>query len=329
MGDPLQPSKPSKPSTATYRYHGTGGDLLGLVFVNGLLTMITLGIYSAWAKNKVREFHYSHTEMDGDRFAWHGTGGELFSGALKAAGILIVLGLVYQLAIFLLGGDGASPAVAMAMSLTYMAGIGLLICFAINNARRYRLSRSSWRGIRFSFHGESAEFLKLMVKGTLLSILTLGFYTPYFQNQRRAFLVNNARFGSEPFMYKADGSELMGEYIKAVLLTIPTLGLYWIWYSAFKHRYFWGNTTMRGGRFRSSITGGELFKLHFVNMLLVFFTFGLGMTWAITRTQAFLFDNMALHGTVDWASIQQRAQEAAATGEGMAESFDVDIGIGM
>jgi uncharacterized membrane protein YjgN (DUF898 family) len=316
-------------STATFRYHGTGGSLFGLVFVNGLLTMLTLGIYSFWAKNKVREFHWSHTEMDGDRFAYHGTGGELFSGALKASGILIVLGIVFQILIAVLGGDRASPAVMVGAVLTFYVGIALLVCFAINNARRYRLSRSSWRGIRFSFHGESAEFLKMMVKGTLLSIVTLGFYTPYFQNQRRAFFVNNARFGTEPFMYKADGSELMGEYIKAVLLTIPTLGLYWCWYSAFKHRYFWGNTTMRGGRFRSSVTGGELLKLHVVNALLVLFTLGIGTTWAITRMHSFWSDNMALHGTVDWAAIEQRAQEAAATGEGIAESFDVDVGIGM
>ena len=182
-----------KTSTATFRYHGTGGSLFGLVFVNGLLTMLTLGVYSFWAKNKVREFHYSHTEMDGDRFAYHGTGGELFSGALKAAGILIVLGLVFSILTALLGGNG-SPTVTLALTLTFYVGIGLLICFAINNARRYRLSRSSWRGIRFSFHGDSAEFLKMMVKGVLLSIVTLGFYTPYFQNQRRAFFVNNARF---------------------------------------------------------------------------------------------------------------------------------------
>jgi uncharacterized membrane protein YjgN (DUF898 family) len=315
-------------STATFRYHGTGGSLFGLVFVNALLTLVTLGIYSFWAKNKVREFHYSHTEMDGDRFAYHGTGGELFSGALKASAIMIVLGIVYSIITALLGGQN-SPTVVIGMTLTFYIGIGLLLCFAINNARRYRMSRSSWRGIRFSFHGDSAEFIKMMVKGTLLSLVTLGFYSPYFQNARRAFLVNNTRFGTEPIMYKADGSELMGEFVKAFLLTIPTLGLYWIWYAAFKHRYFWGNTTMRGGRFRSSVSGGDLFKLHLINALLVCFTLGIGAAWAITRTKAFWFDNMALHGTVDWASIQQRAQEAAATGEGIAEGFDVDVGIGM
>lgn len=317
-----------KSSTATFRYHGTGGSLFGLVFVNGLLTVLTLGIYSFWAKNKVREFHYSNTEMDGDRFTYLGTGGELFAGALKAAGVMIVLSIIYGLAMALLGGQG-STAVTVAMGLTFYIGVGLLICFAINNARRYRLSRSSWRGIRFSFHGDSAEFLKMMVRGMLLSVVTLGFHTPYFQNQRQAFLVNNARFGSEPFKYDASGRELFGEFVKAVLLTIPTLGIYWFWYSAFKHRYFWGNTTMRGGRFRSSVSGGELLKLHLINALLVMCTLGIAMPWAVTRTKSFWFDNMALHGTVDWASIQQRAQEVGATGEGIAESFDVDVGIGM
>ena len=69
------------PTTARLRYHGTGGSLFGLMFVNALLTVITLTIYSAWAKTKVRVFHWSHTELDGDRFAYHGTGGELFMRA--------------------------------------------------------------------------------------------------------------------------------------------------------------------------------------------------------------------------------------------------------
>src|SRR5918999_4430018 len=77
-------------SIGKLRYHGEGWALFGLLIVNALLTIVTLGIYSFWAKNKVREFHYSHTELDGDRFAYHGTGGELFSGALKAFGIMIL-----------------------------------------------------------------------------------------------------------------------------------------------------------------------------------------------------------------------------------------------
>jgi uncharacterized membrane protein YjgN (DUF898 family) len=171
--------------------------------------------------------------------------------------------------------------------------------------------------------------VKLIVKGTLLSIVSLGFYTPFFQNERRAFLVRNSRFGSEPFLYDGDARELFGQYIKALLLTIPTLGLYWYWYSAFKHRYFWNHTHMRGARFRSSVTGDELLVLQLSNFFLVILTAGIAAPWAMVRVHEFWCDNLALHGTVDWARVRQEAQEAAATGEGIAEGMDVDIGIGM
>ena len=316
------------PSTAKLRYHGTGGSLFGLILVNALLTILTLGIYSFWAKNKVRQFHYSHTELDGDRFAYHGTGGELFNGALNAFGVMLVLGVVFAMASAVVGGDGASPLVQLAVILSFYLLLFPLICIAINGARRYRLSRSSWRGIRFSFQGPYKEFVGLVMRGTLLSIVTLGFYVPRFQNERRAFFVRNARFGSEPFLYDGDGRELFPQYVKAFFLTIPTLGLIWVWYTAFKHRYFWQHTAMRGARFASSVTGGELFALRFTNALLVICTLGLGTPWAITRSHGFWCDRLELRGTVDWATIQQRAHTATATAEGLAEGFDIDVGFG-
>lgn len=316
-------------TVARFRYHGTGGSLFGLVLVNGLLTIITLGIYSFWAKTKVRQFHYSHTELDGDRFAYHGTGGELLSGALKATGILMVLGLAFGLSMALLAGDQPSAEPPIVGIAVFYAAIGLLLVVAINGARKYRLSRSSWRGIRFSFHGQLGEFVGMMLKGTLLTIVTIGFYSPWFQSDRRAFFVNNARFGSEPFRYDGNGRDMFGQWIKTVLLTIPTLGLSWIWYAAWKHRYFWGHTTMRGGRFRSDVTGGELLGLTITNLLLVIVTLGIGAAWAIVRNHVFFAENMSLHGTMDWASIQQRAQRVGTTGEGLAEGLDVDVGIGM
>jgi uncharacterized membrane protein YjgN (DUF898 family) len=315
-------------SIGKLRYHGTGGSLFGLMLGNALLTLITLGIYSFWAKTKVRAFHYSHTELDGDRFAYHGTGGELFAGAMKASGVMIILSLLLALATTMTGGEAAPPAVQLAVGLSFYLAIFPLAVVAINGARRYRLSRSSWRGIRFSFHGRWKDFLSLVARGTLLSIVTLGFYGPSFQNQRRAFFVTNARFGSEPFLYDGDGKELFGQYVKALLLTIPTLGLCWIWFAAFKHRYFWGHTAMRGARFRSSVTGGQLFGLRVTNVLLVLLTLGIATPWAIARTHEFWCNNITLRGTVDWATIEQRAQTATATAEGLADGFDLDVGFG-
>ncbi|HEU4747193.1 MAG TPA: YjgN family protein [Gemmatimonadaceae bacterium] len=328
----LQPEAVStRPNTSRFRYHGTGGSFFGLILGNALLTIVTLGIYSFWAKTRVRRFHYSHTDLFGERFAYHGTGGELFSGYLKAVLLLIVLAIALVVVSSLVVGPSPSSGSLMEIGvvLVFYILIFLLMAVAVNGARRYRLSRSSWRGIRFSFHGDKGDFVALMLRGTLLTIVTLGFYLPYFQNQRRAFFVNNARFGSEPFTYQADARELFREYVKAVLLTVPTLALYWIWYSAFKARFFWMHTAIGTARFRSTVSGGELFSLSLTNVLLVIFTLGLGAPWAITRTHAFWCDKVSLRGDVDWASIQQRAHDADATAEGMSDAFDVDVGIGM
>ena len=86
---------------------------------------------------------------------------------------------------------------------------------------------------------------------------------------------------------------------------------------------------MRGARFQSTVTGGPLLGVVATNVLLVIVTFGIGAPWAITRMHTFWCDNLSLVGTVDWASIQQRAERAQAIGEGLAEGFDVDVGLGM
>lgn len=319
---------------AKLRYHGEGGALFGLVLINALLTMITLGIYSFWGRTKVRQFHYNETEMDGDRFAYHGTGGELLVGALKAFGIMFATVVVVSLAAFglgfAIGGRGEeSPAVSPLFNLIFYAAFSVLMILAINGARRYRLSRSSWRGIRFNYHGGFGAYLGLMLTGILLTVLSLGFYSPFFSSKRRAFFVNNVRFGSEPFEYTGEGRALFGPWVTALLLTIPTLGLSWIWYAAFQHRYFWNHTQMRGARFQASVEGKDLLVLQLTNMLLVVFTFGIGTPWVITRTMNFWCERVMLVGTVDWASIEQRAQTATGTGEGLAEGLDVDVGIGM
>jgi uncharacterized membrane protein YjgN (DUF898 family) len=310
-------------------YHGTGGSLLGLMLGNAILTLLTLGFYNFWARNKVREFHYSHTDLGGDRFAYHGKGVELFRGYLKAMGIVIALAIVLGVASALTGGQQASPLVQGLILLAFYVSIFILSVFAVNGARRYRLSRSSLRGIRFSFHGKANDFAKLMLKGAALSIVTLGFYSPWFQNHRRAFLVNHARFGTEQFRYDAPPDPLVKEWMKSLLLTIPTLGIIWIWYSAFQHRYFWSNTHVSGGRFYSSATGEDVAGLTITNILLGVFTLGIAAPWIITRTQAFWAGRITLVGAVDWAAIQQRVQDASETGEGLADEMDVDVGIEM
>ena len=63
-------------------FHGTGGGLFKIMLINWILTILTLGIYSFWGKTKVRRYLCEQSSFVGDRFYYHGTGGELFKGAL-------------------------------------------------------------------------------------------------------------------------------------------------------------------------------------------------------------------------------------------------------
>lgn len=313
------------------RFHGTGGSLFGIHIVNMLLTALTLGIYYFWGKVKVRNYVYSQSEFEGDRFAYHGTGKELLIGWLKGAAILAAIyGISFGL-VYLLGEKSLWGQVLYLLFLLPPLMFGL-IPIAIAGAWRYRLSRSSWRNIRFSFRGHTREFMKLYAPGLLLTMITLGFYGPIFSCRIRKFLLDRTFFGNAPFSFDGDGKELLGPYAVAFFLGLPTLGLSWFWYAARQHRYLWSHTRFAGADFGCSITGGSLFWLKFVNGILVVVTLGFAQPWVLVRTVRFMFERISLHGSLDLAVIEQEAREAGATGEGIAdlldtELLDMDLGI--
>ena len=316
------------PARHQVSFHGEGGTLLGIYLVNLLLSIITLGIYSFWGRVKVRKYIYSQTEFQGDRFAYHGTGGELLRGWLKALGFFVVLVLQLLLCQFLFGQKTG----VVIGAIVFYGGLVVIIPLALVGAWRYRLSRTSFRGIRFSFRGRTGEFFKIYVGGVILTVITLGFYTPYFWNKIRRFFVQNAYFGNARFAYDGEGSDLFGPYVIMLLLVLPTLGMCRFWFMAKLQRHYWSHTTFGGARFESTITGMDLFGLTFTNFLLVVFTLGIGMPWARVRQIRLVLANLYLHGTIDIAAIQQEALAASATGEELAtlvETDGFDVGLGL
>ncbi|HET7876345.1 MAG TPA: YjgN family protein [Methylomirabilota bacterium] len=306
-------------------FHGQGGTLFGIHVVNVLVTLVTVGVYYFWAKTRVRRYIYSQTAFEGDRFHYHGTGWEIFIGFLKA---LLIFGL--PLTALTYGPDlldAPEPA-------RWLAGVGayfLLWTFtpvAIVGARRYRLSRSSWRGIRLSFRGRVWDLIKIFIKASILSGFTFGLYYPFFVVQRQEFLIDHSYFGSERFQFNGEGRDLFGPFLLAVLLTLPTLGLCWFWYVAKKRRYFWDNTWFGAARFHATVTGGALLWLWLVNAAILVFTLGLAWPWVKVRNIEFAYRYLTLEGPLDLERIQQEAQFASATGEGLAGFFDSGFDLG-
>jgi uncharacterized membrane protein YjgN (DUF898 family) len=325
--DVPQPPPPSRPgpeppaSTGLRRpsFHGAGGTLFGIHLVNVLLTLVTLGIYYFWAKTRVRAYLSGQTEIEGDRFAYHGTARELLLGTLKA---VLVFGLPILLLNFI--RDVLDAPALLKVTAGVISGSLFFVFFpiAMVGARRYRLSRTSWRGIRFSFRGRVWELIKIFILGSFLTGLTFGLYYPFFLVSRQAFMMSHSYFGSERFEFSGRGRALFGPFVVAILLTLPTLGLCWLWYVALKRRYFWDNTTFGAARFSCSVTGGALLGLWAVNVLLLVGTVGIAWPWVRVRNINFSFRNLALMGPLDLERIQQQAQQAGSIGEGLSGFFD-------
>ena len=123
----------------------------------------------------------------------------------------------------------------MAIQITLQAAasllLGLFIPVAIASSRCYRLSRTAWRGIRFSFQGKTLDFIKLWLSGYFLTGVTLGLYDPYFSTKKHAFLTAHSYFGSEPFTFSGEGAALFRPFLMMYLpavsvAVIAGLGLY-------------------------------------------------------------------------------------------------------
>ncbi len=309
----------------TFSFHGEGGTLLGMHFVNLFLAIVTLGIYFFWGRVKIRKYIWGQIEFEGDRLSYHGTGKETFLGWLKAA---LFFGIPYYFLRYgprLMGLGLFEIIVGGVLSTLFIV---VFIPMATVGSRRYRLSRTAWRGIRFSFRKTWGEYVSLFLKGTFLQMVTLGLYSPYYAAQRDKFLISNTYVGNRNLDYDGEGKDLFRLFIPSYLLAIFTLGISFIWYQIKKTRYMWNHTTFGDARFECTITVGGMLSLYLGNTLLVLFTLGFAFPWAQVRSMNYLLNHLTLNGPTDLGSIEQDAQTVNATGEELASFLDLDFELG-
>ncbi|HUO56580.1 MAG TPA: YjgN family protein [bacterium] len=308
-----------------FSFYGQGGTLFGMHLVNLFLGLVTLGLYFFWGRVKIRKYLWGQMEFEGDRFSYHGTGKETLLGWLKA---MLFFGIPYLAAgklPQLLGADKILIVVgALFSALLFL----LFIPMAVIGSRRYRLSRTSWRGIRFSFRESWKHYFGLFIAGNILIVLTLGLFTPFYSARRDKFLISNSFVGNQNFEYDGKGGDLFGSYALALILAIPTLFLSMLWYHVKRTVYLWGHTSIAGARFQSTVTFGGMFKLYLVNFLMVLFTLGFAYPWAQVRAIRYTLDHLTLNGPVDLDAIQQDAQAVTATGEELASFLELDFDLG-
>lgn len=320
----------SQPETVTklpneMEFVGSGTELLGITLLNSILSVLTLSLYYPWARVAKLKFLYQNTLLNGTAFVFSGNGKELFKGYIK---FFVALVVVYGLYFW----ARSTAEVSMILGAT-----GLLLLFfaaivplAIHGALRYRLSRTSWRGIHFGYRGDRKRLFFDMWIGYFLSMITLGLYNSWFVNSLRKYIIGNIRFGNLHFGYDGDGGQLFWINFKGIILSFLTLGIYYFWYRAEFLRYFVNHSYVEqdGKRYylNADYDGSELFGLLIVNFFLTLFTFGFGAPFAEVRTAKFIINYLQVPNEIDFDAIAQTEDDYQdATGDDVIDYLDLGI----
>ena len=165
---------------------------LGGILVRGFaLTLVTLGIYRFWMKTNIRRWYWSNTVIGGDALEYRGTGRELFIGFLFAIGILLPFYAV------IVGGTYFSGLLSWEVgSNLFLVVMAAFAQFASYRARRYRLTRTVWRGLTFAQDGSGWVYAGRWFLAVAISLLTLGLAVPWARAFLEGYRVRHTRFGS-------------------------------------------------------------------------------------------------------------------------------------
>ena len=363
---PVRPRSDSS-KTLRFEFNGTAGEYFGIWIVNTLLKIVTAGIYSAWAKVRMRRFFYGSTTLEGQTFEYLADPITLFKGWL----IAVCFFILYIVA------SKFSPALSTAVGIViFLAFPWLLVRSRMFNARN-----SSHRNIRFGFQPDYGQAYLVYVGLPILSVLSLGILFPYMLYRQKKFVIEKHLYGSTPFSFTATCKEfyviglkvLMAFFLVAVMFIILGIviagALLWfsgglstlssstdlqttksvitaammfisplaylmviVYAQTTLANLCWNGTNFNGNQFISKLRTGKMSYLFITNILAILFSLGLLMPWATVRMLRYRFDTLTVtsNGSIDSIIAAADNKKAiSATGEEIGDIFDLPVELGL
>lgn len=358
--EPIRPAAPSAPVRHRLEFAATAGEYFRIWIVNLALTIVSIGIYSAWAKvRRLRYFHGS-TTLAGSAFAYHGEPLKILKGRMLASlllGLYVAAGQVSPLA-----GLGA------------LLLLGLATPWLIVKSRVFSMRMTSWRGMRFDFAEDYRGAYRVLLGAAALAVLTLGLLLPRFIRERYRFVLSRTRFGRTEFgcepavwpFYRTSlvagllmtgfgllaamamgllGALVMSEpggggaqadpaaklliSLVALLVYVPAIAVFQGYTQARNLNTAFNATTVGPHRLVSQLSARRLITLYLGNTLAILLTLGLATPWAVVRLARYRLESIELEaqGSLDEFVAATRPAEATAAGEEISGFFDVDFGL--
>jgi uncharacterized membrane protein YjgN (DUF898 family) len=333
-----------------FQFTGTGGDYFRIWIVNLVLSVLTLGIYSAWAKVRREQFFHRNTLLAGSGFDYHGNPKAILKGRLIAWTLFGLMGVSQKF----------SPAL---YGILVLCSIPILP-WLLMRSLKFRAANTSYRGLRFHHRGTyGGAFVAFVVQG--LPVLIGGLWLPMWMRAIKRFQLDNLSYGRTKFQCTPSVSGFFGAYFKAGLLTtvpiavlavvlapifsaqngtpdpkllalagfIPlafmvVIGLLIRPYIAARlANLTWNATSIGGKAFISTQTYRSYLAVVVGNFVLIVLTLGLYWPWAKVREAAYRLDRLELEPTNLDSFAGMARIDNAAMGEEIADAFDLDFSL--
>jgi uncharacterized membrane protein YjgN (DUF898 family) len=340
---------PSSPTAALtpLEFTGKASEYFGIWITNILLSIITIGIYSAWAKVRTKKYFAHHTILSDTGFDYHAKPLNILKGRIIAVVLYSIYGFVSQ----------ASPLLAVIfLGLVFLATPWLIL-----QSMRFNLRNTSHRGLRFNFVGKLSEAVKIYIFYTALIVFTLGLILPFLNYRSRSFAINNTCFGLSRFQAHLTARSFYITYLKlggwmifvaigcAALLGLAyTVGLGFnlselisflpllllivvivgpgAYLKASLGKLVYNSTHLENFSFKCDWRARDLIWIYASNFLLIVLSFGLLIPWSKIRSTQYLVSHMAIKGDTNFDQfVAGKIDQLAATGQEIGEFFDVDL----
>lgn len=219
------------------KFHGTGRQFFNIWIVNILLTIVTLGIYAAWAHVRTKKYFYGNTELAGDRFEYLATPKQVLIGYLVMFVLFVlattpILGTLIMLILLI-----ASP-------------------WLIQRSLRFNAQMTRFRGIRFDFKGSVKDAFVSFVVRPLLGVLIL-------------LIIAVLLFGFVHLLDIEQSSYLIACICFLILVSLLLLLYYGSWVSKGIYTYVHNNYFYGSEQFNAQYNTNTFFKLNLISVLIV------------------------------------------------------------
>ena len=326
------------PSKIPFEFLGTGSEYFKIWLVNIILSIITLGIYSPWAKVRRKQYFYGNTHLQGAGFEYLADPVKILKGRAIVVGLLIVHSIVSSL-VPIIGG---------------ILGLAIIVIlpWLVVRSLAFNARNSAVRNIRFGFDGNVGEAAKVYVLWPILAALTLGILFPYVYFRQKKFIVENSSYGTTEFTFTATAGEYYGLVFSAlipIVIGIVVIGasgfffppaavlaglvLYLYFFAFFSVKttnLLYNSSRLALHRMESTLKIKEYFLLVATNSVATALTLGLFHPWAKVRTLRYKLEHLTMVASGDLDSfIAKEQKQVGAVGEEMGDFLDFDFDFGL